>query len=95
MHCVFIRPARYRQNLYKIYILFRKNSHIDTTPHNTLLLEDHLLLCLLFWLSNKRRNMEEVYDAEDDWDEDEATQYMIEQSLLEYSKHADSTARYS
>lgn len=38
--------------------------------------------------------MEEVYDAEDDWDEDEATQYMIEQSLLEYSKHADSTARY-
>lgn len=41
--------------------------------------------------------MEEVYDAaEDDWDEDEdeATQYMIEQSLLEYSKHADSAARY-
>uniref|UniRef100_A0A9J8ACC7 Ankyrin repeat and SOCS box containing 14b n=1 Tax=Cyprinus carpio carpio TaxID=630221 RepID=A0A9J8ACC7_CYPCA len=37
--------------------------------------------------------MEEVYDtAEDDWDddEDEATQYMIEQSLLECSKHADS-----
>ncbi|XP_077070521.1 dynein axonemal heavy chain 12 isoform X2 [Siphateles boraxobius] len=37
--------------------------------------------------------MEEVYDAaEDDWDEDEdeATQYMIEQSLLEYSKHTDS-----
>ncbi|KTG06687.1 hypothetical protein cypCar_00044234 [Cyprinus carpio] len=37
--------------------------------------------------------MEEVYEAaEDDWDdnEDEATQYMIEQSLLEYSKHADS-----
>lgn len=39
--------------------------------------------------------MEEVYKAEDDWDEDEATQYMIEQSLLDYSKHADSTARYS
>lgn len=38
--------------------------------------------------------MEEVYDAEDDWDEDEATQYMIEQSLLDYSKHADSTTRY-
>lgn len=36
--------------------------------------------------------MEEVYDAEDDWDEDEATQYMIEQSLLEHNKHADSTA---
>ncbi len=42
--------------------------------------------------------MEEVYEAaEDDWDddEDEATQYMIEQSLLEYSKHADSATRYS
>lgn len=42
--------------------------------------------------------MEEVYDAaEDDWDdeEDEATQYMIEQSLLEYGKHADSATRYS
>lgn len=41
--------------------------------------------------------MEEVHDAaEDDWDEDEdeATQYMIEQSLLEYSKHTDSAARY-
>lgn len=42
--------------------------------------------------------MEEVYEAaEDDWDddEDEATQYMIEQSLLENSKHADSATRYS
>lgn len=41
--------------------------------------------------------MEEVYDAaEDDWDEDEdeATQYMIEQSLLESSKHTDSATRY-
>jgi len=41
--------------------------------------------------------MEEVYDAaDDDWDEDEdeATQYMIEQSLLEYSKHTGSAARY-
>uniref|UniRef100_A0A671K6X1 Ankyrin repeat and SOCS box containing 14b n=1 Tax=Sinocyclocheilus anshuiensis TaxID=1608454 RepID=A0A671K6X1_9TELE len=41
--------------------------------------------------------MEELYDAaEDDWDddEDEATQYMIEQSLQEYSKHADSATRY-
>uniref|UniRef100_A0A673M2Z9 Ankyrin repeat and SOCS box containing 14b n=1 Tax=Sinocyclocheilus rhinocerous TaxID=307959 RepID=A0A673M2Z9_9TELE len=41
--------------------------------------------------------MEELYDAaEDDWDddEDEATQYMIEQSLQEYSKHTDSATRY-
>lgn len=41
--------------------------------------------------------MDEVYDAaEDDWDEDEdeATQYMIEQSLLESSKHTDSATRY-
>lgn len=32
--------------------------------------------------------MEGLYDKEE-WDEDEATQYMIEQSLLEYDKRKD------
>lgn len=36
--------------------------------------------------------MEGQYD-EEDWDEDEATQYMIEQSLLEYGKCKDETPR--
>lgn len=36
--------------------------------------------------------MEGMYD-EEEWDDDEATQYMIEQSLLEYGKCKDKTPR--
>lgn len=36
--------------------------------------------------------MEVLYD-EEEWDEDEATQYMIEQSLLEYGKGKGVTPR--
>lgn len=36
--------------------------------------------------------MEGLYD-EEEWDEDEATQYMIEQSLLEYGKCGNETSR--
>lgn len=31
--------------------------------------------------------------SDEDWDEDEATQYMIEQSLLQYKK-SDSNTKY-
>lgn len=36
--------------------------------------------------------MESLYE-EEEWDEDEATQYMIEQSLLEYGKYKDEPPR--